>query len=485
MNKKPTVFSKISYASGDIYGGGAFLLIGVLYLIFLTDVVGLEPALAGSIFLVGKIWDAISDPLMGVISDRTKSRFGRRRIYFLIGVVPILVSFAMLWFTVTSDSMVAKYLYYLISYLFFSTTATLVMIPYSSILPAMTSDYKERTSFITIRLMFSNVSAIVSGVLPMVIVNMFKDDMTKGYLYMGIFFGLLYALPYILLFAGTYENDYDAQKVHDTFSLAKFMQEFKVTFKNKSFRTYSIIFIASQTAVDFVVTLFIYYLTYCLGIPDMFSIVLGLMLVVQVISMPIHMKISHVYGKIKPLYIGLPVWITALIISVFLTASSPTIFILIVAVLSGFGCSSSIFVPWSIFPDLADIDELITGERREGIYSGLSTLIRKISQAIALFLIGVSLDVIGYVPNVTQTGQTELGIKLLFGLTPIIFIGITLIYAKRYTLSEDKYELIQKVLESNHTSQNEVLSDDEKQYVVSVCEEVTGLPIDELEGFRS
>lgn len=481
MKREPLLINKIGYAFGDVYGGGAFLLLGVLYLIFLTDIVGLDPALAGSIFLIGKVWDGISDPLMGIISDRTKSRFGRRRIYFLVGIIPIFLSFTMLWFTVHTDSQLSKFGYYLFSYLFFSTTATLVMIPYSSILPAMTSDYKERTSFITIRLMFSNISAIVSGVLPMIIVNNFSEDVTKGYLFMGIFFGLFYALPYLFVFWGTYENDYDPLRTHEPIGLGKFLGEFKSTFKNRSFRTYSILFIASQTAVDFVVTLFIYYLTYCLGIPEMFSLVLGTMLIVQVISMPIHMKISHVYGKVRPLFVGLPVWITALLISVFLTAESPLVLIFLVAVLSGFGCSASIFVPWSIFPDLADVDELITGQRREGIYSGLSTLIRKISQALALFMIGLALDIIGYVPNVSQTADTELGIKVLFGLSPILFIIITLVFARRYTLTEEKYEIIQGVLSDSETE----IGLDDKSMQESVCEEVTGLAIHELKGIRA
>lgn len=477
MKKQGTFFNKICYACGDIYGGGAFLLIGVLYLIFLTDKVGLDPGFAGSIFLIGKIWDAVSDPLMGVLSDRTKSKLGRRRLYFLIGIIPIFLSFTMLWYTVKTDSVAVKYIYYLFSYIFFSTTATLIMIPYSSILPAMTNDYKERTSFITLRLMFSNISAIISGVFPMIIVNAFKDNSTKGYLYMGIFFGLFYALPYILVIIGTYENDYDPDKKYERFSLIKFIKEFRITFKNRSFIVYSIIFIASQTAVDFVVTLFIYYLTYCLGIPDMFSIVLGTMLVVQVLSMPIHMKISHRFGKIKPMFIGLPIWVTALVISLFITSESHVIYIIIVAVLSGFGCSSSIFVPWSIFTDLPDVDQLITGERREGIYSGLSTLIRKISQALALFLIGISLDFIGYIPNVMQSDTTVTGIKILFAIVPIIFIVLTLIWGKKYRLTEEKHGVILKLLARDRDSMK---LDDSS--INEICNEITGLNKNELKG---
>lgn len=473
--KTPTVKNKISYACGDIYGGGAFLLIGVLYLIFLTDIVGLPAYLAGSIFLIGKIWDAISDPIMGVITDRTKSRFGRRRIYFLIGVLPIFISFAALWYTVESESIVAMYIYYLMAYLFISTTLTMVYIPYSSILPSMTKDYKERTSFITLRLVFSNISAIISGVLPMIIVSMFGTNEKLGYLVMGIGFGLFYALPYLILFSGTYENDYDANIEFPSFKFKELFTELSSVWKNQSFKVYTGIFLSSQTAVDFVVTLFVYYLTYNLGIGEMFPIVLGTMLITQIISMPIHMKIANKYQKITPLKVGLPVWIIALVLSFFISDSNPNL-VYVVAVLSGFGCSASIFVPWSIFPDLADVDELITDRRREGTYSGFSTLIRKMSSGLAIFIIGVVLDLVGYVPKVEQTETTLLGIKVMFALVPIIFIILTIFFSKKYKLNEKNYNgVIEEI--NRRKKESSLLLDSVK---IKSLEEVSGQDYTEM-----
>ncbi len=477
MKKVNALKSKICYACGDIYGGGSFFLIGVLYLNFLTDIVKITPALAGSIFLVGKIWDAISDPLMGMLSDRTKSKYGRRRIYFLVGIIPIFVSFAMLWFTINTESQIALFVYYLISYIFFSTVATMIMIPYNSILPEMTTDYKERTSYITIRLMFSNVSAVLSGVLPMIIINSFGTNVKRGYAVMGIIFALFYALPYILVFLGTFENeDIIANEKFEKLTFSHFVNEFKATFVNRSFRTYSGFFIAGQTAVDFVVTIFIYYLTYCLGMKEQFSLVLGVLLLVQILSMPIHMRISNKFGKTAPLKIGLPIWVLALLISLAISSSSSPIFIFIIAILTGFGCSASIFVPWSIFPELADIDELITGKRREGVYSGMSTLIRKIAQAVTLFLIGVLLDVIGYVPNVTQTSSTVLGLKLIFAVGPMIFIIMALYFATKYKMTEDKYDILKNEIDRRKNN----MGPSKDANTIKVCEELSGIKYDKL-----
>jgi len=474
MKGKNSLITKMSYACGDIYGGGAFLLVGLLYLNFLTDIVRISPAVSGSIFLIGKIWDAVSDPIMGVISDRTKSRFGRRRIYFLIGIIPIFVTFAMLWFTLKTESQTALYFYYLVSYLLFNTSLTLVMIPYNSILPEITVDYRERTSFITARLIFSNISALISGVLPMIIVNAFRAGTETGYTYMGIFFGLFYALPYIVLFFGSYESECNKERIIEKMNIEKLIGEFKTIFLNKSFRIYSVIFISAQVAVDFVITLFIYYLTYCLDMKDSFSLVLGVLLIVQIVSMPIHMRISHKYGKTAPLKIGLPIWIIALIISLFINAESSSVFIFVIAILSGYGCSASIFVPWSIFPELADIDELITNRRREGIYSGVSTLIRKISQAAAIFLIGIILEFLGYIPNITQDDSTLLGIKILFAVVPVLLIFVALYYSNNYKLTEDNYIILKNEIKRRKSKSN--ISADIK--TVKICEELTGLQCD-------
>ncbi|MBU1020112.1 MAG: MFS transporter, partial [Firmicutes bacterium] len=170
-NRKPTKKNILSYAVGDLYGGGAFFIIGALFLVFLTDVAGLSPALAGTIILVGKLWDAFTDPTMGYISDNTKSRYGRRRIYFLIGIVPIFISWVLLWSSFGFESTVAKFVYYLIIYLLFNTVFTLIMVPYNSMPAEMTKDYADRSKLITVRMLFSQGGMLLGAVLPLTIIN--------------------------------------------------------------------------------------------------------------------------------------------------------------------------------------------------------------------------------------------------------------------------------------------------------------------------
>jgi oligogalacturonide transporter len=172
MKKHSDILGKIAYACGDIYGGGSFLIVGLLLLVFLTKVERLPGAWAGAIIFVGKAWDAVTDPLMGMLSDRTRSKFGRRRFYFLIGAIPVFVSWVMLWYSFGITGETAKIIYYMIAFMFFSTAFTIVMVPYNAILADMTDDYNKRSAFTGVRLSFSAGAAILCGTVPGMIMGM-------------------------------------------------------------------------------------------------------------------------------------------------------------------------------------------------------------------------------------------------------------------------------------------------------------------------
>lgn len=473
-NKKVSLRSKLMYGLGDVYGGGAFLIINLLFINFLTDVERLAPYLAGSIFLIGKVWDAVSDPLMGMLSDRTKSKYGRRRIYFLAGIIPVFLSFFMLWYSFGITTQSGLFIYYLLSYIFFSTAFTMVMIPYSAILPDMTGDYKERTSLSGFRLTFSVLSAIVAGVLPKVIINLSGTDIKGGYMIMGLLFAALYALPWLFVFLGTYEKTAISTEERPDFNV---FRELMATFRNKSFRIHSGIFISSLAAVDFLTTLFIYYLTYCLNRPNEFSAVLGSLLVMQVLSMPVHIRISKRYGKTMPLKIGFGIWSIALIAALFVQPEQSRAFIYIIAALSGIGTSASVFVPWSILPEIADVDEMICTRRREGVYSGMATLLRKIAQAITIFSIGVILQWAGYVPNVVQTAAVKLAIKLMFSIAPMFFIILAIFFSLKYKMTEQSYMVLKSEIDRRRNGGESGSASAES---IKVCETLSGLRYSDL-----
>ncbi len=461
--------NKILFGIGDMYAGGAFLLVGLLYLKFLTDIVGLTPALAGSVFLIGKIWDAISDPMMGVLSDHTKSRFGRRRIYFLCGIIPVFLTFSMLWMKISNNNQIAMFVYYSISYILFNTSFTMVQVPYNAVLADMTDSYKERAIMSGIRLTFSALSAVIAGTIPMLLINL------KGYTFMGLCFGIFYAIPWICVFFGTFENKEHIESVKNN-SVKDIFKTLPSIFTNRSFRQHAGLFITSQSAVDFLTTLFIYYLTYVLKRESEFSLVMGSMLVVPIIMVPIYTKIASKYSKTTPMHIGLVVWIIVLFIALFLKEGQPSWLIYIIAIFSGVGSASALFVPWSILADISDVDELISAERREGLYSGMATLLRKMAQAAAIFIVGIVLDVVNYVPNVEQAQSAIFGIRLMFSIIPIILLSVALYFSYKYNLTKENHAIIIDEIDRRKNRKDEIPS----KSTIRVCELVSGVKFEDL-----
>ena len=152
-NKK--IASMMAYASGDMLGGGVGMVISAYYLTFLLYVVGLNPLLAGLVTGIGKVWDGVTDPMMGVMVDRTKSKLGACRPYFLLAILPIFLSYFMLWYGFGIEGQTAKFLYFSFAYIFFSTSFTVFMVPYEALLPRMVDSYRERTDFSSLRMIFS------------------------------------------------------------------------------------------------------------------------------------------------------------------------------------------------------------------------------------------------------------------------------------------------------------------------------------------
>ncbi len=467
---------KLSYGCGDIFAGGAFLLVATLFMYFLTQVVGLDAKLAGTVILLGRLWDAVTDPVMGFLSDRTHSRFGRRRIYFISGVLPILLFFSMLWFPVDLTSQGALFAYYTIAYLLFGTVFTMVQVPYTALLPDLTQSYKERASISGIRLTFSALSAIAAGTLPTAVINLFPDSPQTGHMVMGFVFGAVYALPWVFVFLGTYERP-DLQRVQPSGGFRPFT-EMATTLRNRTFRHHAGIFIGSQTAVDFLTALAKYYVIFVLLREGEFMFIMASLLIVPVFMMPLWIQVARRFRKTTPMNIGLIVWAAALFASLLIPAGSQTAFIYIVAALSGVGTSASVFVPWSILPEVTDVDEIITGQRREGVYGGISTFLRKMAGGLALFVLGILLDAIGFAEQaVAQTPETVAGLRLMFALVPTVFILIALYFSFRYGVTEDRHGVLMAEIQRRKAggSPSEVPPEARQ-----VCETLTGMPYSRL-----
>lgn len=472
QRSRSSLGAKLGYATGDILGGGAFSLISLLFLNFLVSYEGIGAGLAGTIVMLGKIWDAVTDPMMGVLSDRTRSRFGRRRIWILAGVLPVIFTFAMLWYSFGIQSTMGKVVYYVFAYMLFSTAFTIVMTPYNALLPDMVEDYNTRAGFSTIRLLISNLSALISVTLPSVLLGGETVRTQADYLRMGLIFGCFFGLPLLITFFTTWELPHP---VTESGGFRSLLRQFRNSFSNRAYRQYLGIFVFGQMATDVCTTLMAFWLVDILRRTGLVTLVSGITMVVGVAVLPLNNWMAKKYGKQIPAVIDQPVRLIALAVAFFMGAESPFALLLLVSVLNGIGGSASSFVPWTLLPDLPDSDEMITGGRNAGLYAGVSTFVRKFTSGFAIFVVGLILQGFGYVETtagqaVAQTETALLGVRVLFCVLPFLLTALTIWLAARYTLTKENHAKMRAAVacrrETGRATRDPAL--------ISACETIAG-----------
>jgi oligogalacturonide transporter len=429
----------IFYGMGDLYGGGSFMIIGLFFLYFLTDVVGLPPAMAGLVFTLGEVWDAVSDPMMGIISDRTHSRFGRRRVYLLAGIVPVFLSFAALWIPVTFSGDMATFLFYGGVYLLFNTVFTMVMVPYSALNADMTPDYRLRTRLSGTRIIFSQVSTLIAATVPKVIIDGASSD-SAGFLLMGLIFGAVYALPFLMVYFGTFEELTEREEIPVT------LRTLKTIFLNRSFRVHIGMYIAAYTAIDILMALFLYFMKYYMEREGLYTLAIGSLIVTQISMLPLFTWLANRRGKAFAYRAGLALSICGfLVLLLFLRPDSPLLLVILPSVLIGAGLSAASMIPWAMLPTVVDVDELMSGSRRSGLYAGGMTLIRKIAQGvIALPAVGFMLDILGFIPNRPQTELVREGIRLFLIIGPSLLFAAGILVSFGFHVTPKTHAIIRR-----------------------------------------
>jgi len=442
-SEKLTLWQKVGYGLGDIYGGGSGVVISFYYLIFLTDVVRIAPALAGTVILISKIYDSITDPFEGILADRTRTKLGRRRPYLLAGIPLVFLSFFALFYPYSMESESTRFIAVVLSYLFFSTIVSIVMLNYNALHSEITLDYHERSSLSSIRIFFSTLASIVAALVPLEIVKIFPD-VHQGYIIMGLAFGAFFSLPFIATVSAVRERP-EFQKPPDPFD---WKVAFIEPFKNRTFLYTLAMYLFAFVAIDTVSTIVAYFVKYYLQRSDEVSFVNGTLLILQVVSLPFYVWLSKRTSKVRGYIVGLIIWAAAMLFSFLLSPDNSWLWVYVFAGMVGLGTGGIVVMIYAIFPDIPDVDELASGERREGIYSALVTFIRKFSSALAIFAVSNIIGWAGYVPPIQETigGATKLieqpqsdtfllVLRLLFMLLPIVLLIFALFFAVRFPLT--------------------------------------------------
>ncbi len=455
------------FALADFYGGGGQALIGVLYFVFLTNIIGLRPALAGVVTLISEIWDAISDPLMGIISDNTKTKMGRRRPYILVGGCLLAVAFALIFMPVSGLGETVKFIYCAATYLFYNTVATMVSVSYSSMSAEISNISEERDSANVLRLVVSTASAAVCTILPSLVIDAYnagKIDITAFYLIVGIGFGILFALP-VVLCAIFVKERVEVSSEKRSFSVKEVVEPLK----NRPFRQLVGMYLGQALCMDVFstgVAIFAMYVTQPKGSVTVF---LGIFIAVQLLAFPIINKLIKTKSVNRIYGFGLPLSVLALIAFAILGSNLYAAYVCVFFVAVGFAGAQ--LTSWIMFPHAVDAGELLIGKRQSGGCSAIMTFARKSSSALVIFLFSLVLEFTGYNADLdVQPPEAQLGIKYVMAFTCIIFMIFGFIMAKRYVLTKEKNALVEKYLPYAREGRISELSAEETEELAALKE---------------
>lgn len=437
---------KIRFGVGDF---GMSVLIASLqfYMLFYyTDVVGINPAVAGTAMLVGKLtWDMINDGLFGYLIDKTKSRWGRKRPYLLFCSVPLALSFWLLFSLPTGMSNLVAFLAIIGTFCIFDSFQTLVNVAYTTMTAELTTDYDERTSLATYRMVFNVVGYIFGAALMTVLAVVFKDSFgvsdQTAWSIVGLFFGVIATISTLIV---GFSKDLTPVTQDVPCSMPPIKSLFS-TFKNKMFVRFFIITMIMSTAFTLVTQMLPYFIIYQLDMESSQAIIMMLLLVTLAIFLvPCKMVVGKI-GKGATYALGLSIASVALIVGFFLPyGPSPIIFG--VAVVAGIGFSSQWVCPHSMMPDVIEYDELETGERREGLFYGVWGMTGKVTGALGSAICGWGLELFGYVEGVPQTEFSLLGIRLMFTALPALFLLVCVPLLIKYPITRESHAKVMEEL---------------------------------------
>jgi len=445
--EKLSLRQKLTYGLGDVaHSVGAGTVIPFWYLFFLTDVARLRPELAGLTILIGGIWDAVNDPLIGLLSDRTRTRWGRRRPFLLFGALPYGAIFALMWLVPPIERQVLKSIYYALIYILFDTAFTAVSCPYYALTPELTLDHDERTSLTSYR-MFISIVAGLGAALGFALVLDAAPNEQSAFRTMGLVSGGLFAATILTTFLGTRERvGFQVERPPSPVESLRFV------FRNGDWWYTLGMRILSWIPVDVASAVFAYFLIYWIQMKPMeASLVQAALLASAALSLPLVLWMTRRWEKKTAFMIATASWAVVMLGLLFVPQGARHL-VYPIAVLVGPGVAAAHALPTAMSADTLDVDELNSGQRQEGIYAGFEVFIRKLSTKLVLAAIGPILAWSGYVENAArQTPATLTAIRLLIAVVPAAILTGAVVVAWRYPLTRDRHREIQKKLADRRT----------------------------------
>jgi oligogalacturonide transporter len=479
----------LAYGSNDFLGAGAMAVISGFLLYFYTTFCGLTPVQAASIFAIARLLDAIASPLIGYISDHFHHtwlgrKFGRRR-FFILLAVPLLPSFALMWMDGQT------YWYYLATYVFFELVYAMEIIPYETLAAEMAPDFRAKAKFAGARILCGQLSAILASGLPAVIENAGKNS-SQTFFYMGVIFSIIFMLVALAVYAFTWERPREqiesiaaGDSISPLRSLKKLYSDLWATMRVRAFRLHLGMYLGGYVSQDVFNAVFTYFVIFALlGTQTAAFYFLTGMYCAQLVSVALFIWLC-IHFHPAPSY-RLAVTLFAAGTVALLLANgfglSQTWWTFAALGLAGLGRGGLNYIPWSVYNYMADVDEIVTGRRREGAFAGVMTFVRKAMQAGAVMLVGLLLQAGGFVsgakaqsPGAIQTILLVMGVGTLGVLTFGFFVSL------RFRLNRQTHEVLMLEIERFKTQPGTEPTAENRHIV----EDLSGWPYDKLWGRAS
>ena len=533
--------TKLAYGSGDMGPAITANILVFFLLYFFTNVAGLPAGLAGSILAIGKIGDAINDPIAGILSDRTRTRWGRRIPWMLFGAIPFGIFFFLQWIvpSFSADPNVNKwclFAYYIIIATLFNLAYTVVNLPYTALTPELTQDYNERTSLNSFRFAFSIGGSILSLILSDFITKAYPEDLEQRFIVFALISTLLSVialfwctfriqekgaapllspqvkkiLGFVLTAVGVIAIAYGVNSIRESANLpvadvllaqrlllqsivgilfglqfigfgltlifakveahlnsteaiaartlansvpaTPIKEQLKIAFANRAFLYVMGIYMCSWLGVQMTASILIYYVVGWMGLSENAFPTVAIAVQGTALLMLFFWKfVSDKVGKKAVYCMGTVIWIIAQA-ALFLIQPGQTTLLYIGAIAAGFGVSVAYLIPWSMIPDVVDLDELNTGKRREGIFYSFMVFMQKLGLALALFLIGLALEWSGFIERIpgeaipVQPESALLAIRIAIAPLPTVFLIIGLVLTYFYPITKEVHADIRRQL---------------------------------------
>lgn len=480
-------YNLAGYGSNDVLGAGSMAVISTWVLFFYTAFCGLSVGEAGLIFFVARILDAFTSPLIGYLSDNLGQSwlgrtFGRRR-FFILLAIPLLPSFALMWIAGQT------FYYYLVTYCLFEMIYAMEIIPYETLAAEMSTDYRTKAKFAGARIFCGQISAVGAAFLPKWLIEYLGKDTPDTYFYMGAIFAGLFMLAAGLVFAFSWERarppELEAPARRGAF--AAFVQLYRNLFSTlriRAFRLHLGMYLGGYISQDIYNAAFTYFVVFALAgsaaiVGDLVGVTYIVQLVAVVLAINFALRMSPAIAyRLAALSFAVGVIVFIAMYAAGYTATASLFWLPVV--LAGLGRGALNYIPWATYNYMADVDEIVTGKRREGAFAGVMTFVRKVSQAAAVVLVTQLMSAYGFVSSAkTQSPQAIAAIVGVLGIGTLAMLGFGVLVSLRFRLNPHTHAVLMDEIERFRADPGTTPSSPENRAIV---EDLSGWRYEQLWG---